>query len=342
MSLILDAPRPVLPFPAGPRALSRPAGAPAPWSPLLTRIAEAVRVVPGGVLVEGDLLATAPDEPAHRLLGELTGTVHERWFLHHARDGRCARRPVPQEPTDPRFLRSMRELLGRRCWWQDGWRVVGHPAPGRWLVERDDLVLTVTDDELRPVPGGVLVRFPAERAAAFPGRFGVTGTAGPARGLATASCYLNLVPGDAPSVLTDLVTRLDALEVPFTAALLDDPAAFGRPDAAVVSTARYHLGTVVRTVLGLHGNARASFGSAVPAFTRPLAPGVAVADDPAGPLDFGRHRSRAVAAGLLAARKDAGVADRLAAVRTVLGRHGIDPAAPHLERGSTDLVLTCW
>jgi hypothetical protein len=342
VSLILDAPRPVLPFPAGPRTCPRPAGTPDPWAGLLARIADAVRPVPGGVLVDGDLLTTLPDAPAHRLPGELTEAVHQRWFLHHARVGRVAAPPAPREPTDPRFLRSLRELLGRRFWWDDGWRVVGHPAPGRWEVERDGLVLTVTDRELRPVVTGMQVRFPAERPCAVPGRFTVTGTRGPARQGPTASCYLDLAPADAPSLVTDLVSRLDVLGVPFSAAVLDDPAAFGRPDAVVVTTARGHLATVARTALGLHGGARASFGSAVPAFTRALAPGVAIADDPADGSGFGRHRCRAVAAGLLAAGQDAGVADRLSAVRTSLRRHGVDPAAPHLERGSIDLSLSSW
>jgi len=238
---------------------------------------------------------------------------------------------------DAGLLRRITQLLGRRYCWDDGWRLAGADGGERWLVERDGLVLSVADDELMLTRGGVRVRFPAEPAPACPGWFAATATAGPARG-PRASCYLN---GGAPAravVFTDLLLALDRLGVAATARVLTD-SSVERPDSVVVSVARADLPVLVRLALGLPGR---TLGGAVPGFARPLAPGVAVADDPACGEPFLRHRSRVVAAGLTAAGPDAGAADRRAAVEAALAGEGLDPAAPHLDPGSADLALSMW
>jgi hypothetical protein len=146
----------------------------------------------------------------------------------------------------------------------------------------------------------------------------------------------------AAGAFAELVGRLDAQHLPFTARLLADPSVTGRPDAAVVTAARADLPAVLLAALGLHGGARAAFGDAVPGFTRAVAPGVAVADHPGPGPGFGRHRCGLVASGLLAAGPGAGRDARLAAVRAALTAAGLDPDAPHLGPGCADLSLSCW
>jgi hypothetical protein len=214
---------------------------------------------------------------------------------------------------------------------------------GGWLVGRDELVLPVDDDEVRFSTGGVRVRFPADRPQSSGGWLVVSGTAGAApRAGRLAECSLHLLPGTAPEAFADLVTRLDALHLPFTARLLADPSVAGRPDSAVVTAARPDLSALVLVALGLHGGARTAFGDPVPGFTRAVAPGVAVADHPGPGPGFGRHRCGLAAAGLLAAGPGAGRAERLGAVRAAFSAAGLDPDAPHLSPGGAELVLSCW
>jgi HopA1 effector protein family len=93
--------------------------------------------------------------------------------------------------------------------------------------------------------------------------------------------------------------------------------------------------------LGLHPRVREGFGDVVPAFTRPMAAGVALADDPAGG-DFGRARCRVIASGLVAAGTDAGPEQRLAVVHRALASEGLHPAALHLEPGNAEFSLPTW
>jgi HopA1 effector protein family len=319
-----------------PVTLAAPPSTPIPSSPtgLLARIAAEVDVLPGAVTVAGEPV------PVHGRRGgpqgahaALTDALLDRYHLGGAA------RPAW---SDPALLRRAGDLLGSRCCWESGWRVVSSWARG-WLVERDGLVLPVEDDEVRFATAGVRVRFPADRPQSSGGWLVVAGAAGPApRAGRLAECSLHLLGGSAPEVFAALVTRLDALHLAFTARLLADPSVTGRPDSAVVTAARADLPSLVLVSLGLHGGARGAFGDAVPGFTRAVAPGVAVADSPGAGPGFGRHRCGLVAAGLLAAGPDAGPAERLAAVRAAFTAAGLDPAAPHLGPGGADLALSCW
>jgi hypothetical protein len=78
------------------------------------------------------------------------------------------------------------------------------------------------------------------------------------------------------------------------------------------------------------------FGQAVPAFTRPLAPGIGLADEPREGRDVGRHRFRLVAAGLVATGPHTGPGERRAAVVRALTDAGLDPAALHLNPGNPE------
>jgi hypothetical protein len=275
--------------------------------------------------------------PRGCLARSLAEALHRRWFL--LQDPGDDRAPV----QDASFVRRVRDLLGRRSYWDPGWEVAGRTEDGRWLVVQNDLVLTVGHDELSGTRGRVKVRFPAERPRATPGFLTVTGLRGPALPTgALASCYLNLRAEAAPTVFTDLVRYLDSLGLRFTARLLADPAAYGRPDAAVVTASRSAIPAVLRMALGLHPRVRDGFGDAVPSFTRPMAAGVALADDPAGGGDFGRARCRVIASGLVAAGTGTGPEERLAVVHRALASEGLHPAALHLEPGNAEFSLPQW
>jgi hypothetical protein len=80
----------------------------------------------------------------------------------------------------------------------------------------------------------------------------------------------------------------------------------------------------------------------VPLFTRELAPGLGLAEDPSGGLSFGQSRCRLVARGLwngfTRGRTDR--EGRLAAVAEAFHEAGVDPAVPYLETGSPELYST--
>jgi hypothetical protein len=151
-----------------------------------------------------------------------------------------------------------------------------------------------------------------------------------------ATCFLHLQPGTAPDLFARAVTTLDGYGLGFRAELAGDADACRRTDAAVLTVRRDDIAAVARVALRLGERAPFALAPSVPAFTRQLAPGVALADHPGSGRSFGRHRSALVAAGLVAAGHGAGAAHRRAAVLATLTSAGLDPAALHLNPGNPE------
>jgi len=152
----------------------------------------------------------------------------------------------------------------------------------------------------------------------------------------TVRCYLNVIPDAAPRVFADLAAGLESAGVAFAAKLLDNPANFGRPDAAVFYTSRPDAAALVRCAVDAWDEG--AFGDDVPAFTREVAPGIAIADDPGDGVSFGYHRCGLIARGLATAA----TADPYARLGSIIDeflRAGIDPARPHLAPGQPEFML---
>jgi hypothetical protein len=154
-----------------------------------------------------------------------------------------------------------------------------------------------------------------------------------------ASCFLHLTPGTAPEVFARLLVALDGYGLAFRAELAGDPAACVRADTATVTVRRSDVATVARAARRLQQRSPFALVASVPAFTRQLAPGVSVADEPGHGLTFGRHRCRLVASGLVAAGHGAGTAARREAVLRTLTDAGLDPAALHLNPGNPEFEV---
>lgn len=155
----------------------------------------------------------------------------------------------------------------------------------------------------------------------------------------TASCFLHLQAGTAPEVFARLLIALDGYGLGFLAELAGDPAACHRTDTATVTVRRSDAAAVARVARRLQQRSPFALAASVPAFTRQLAPGIALADEPGHGTSFGRHRCRLVAAGIVAAGHSAGSAGRRESVLRTLTAAGLDPAALHLNPGSREFEV---
>jgi hypothetical protein len=162
-----------------------------------------------------------------------------------------------------------------------------------------------------------------------------TGRLGPA----AASCYLDVAPTIAPEVFGRLVGALDGYAFGLRAELRGHAAFPERIGSVVVTVSRADAPALARVALRMRQRSPFAFGQTVPAFTRPLAPGIGLADEPRDGRDVGRHRFRLVAAGLVVAGPDATPDQRRAAVLTSLIDASLDPAALHLNPGNPEFRI---
>lgn len=226
-----------------------------------------------------------------------------------------------------------------------GWRILGRDGDAV-TVERAGLALraTLADASLNPgadpSPGSpVALRLASELPKVSPGYYVALGNeAWPDAGDPLVRVYWNLMPAGAIRLIRAATERLNDARIAFRIKALDDPAAYTRCDAAVLYFLKADADAVTSILVGIYRDLRPYLKAPIPAFTKELAPGLGLAEDPATGDSFGMARCECVAEGLLLSR-GAGMKSlsaRLDIVEAHLRREGVDPRKPYLNPGSVD------
>lgn len=229
---------------------------------------------------------------------------------------------------------------------QAGWTVARASDEGL-VVEREGLALGVQPSDCSAVDGSgiepgadVLLRIPKELPSMSPGFYVAVGDAGMPDGPLTR-LYWHLTAPAAVDFVRSVTARLNAERLQFTAKVVDDPDGFRRCDAGVLYVRKADYRHVMETLTGVYEELQPLLDPTVPALTKPLAPGLAVAEDPGEGESYGYHRCSLLADGLLVAF-DAGESAfeaRVEAVLVTLDRAGIDIARPYLSSQSSDIYV---
>jgi hypothetical protein len=147
------------------------------------------------------------------------------------------------------------------------------------------------------------------------------------------------VADDAAPLLTRLVTsELNRFQVPYRFKCLTNRAHFYRLDAAVLFVNKRHHRIAAELLKGVYAAVRSGLGPETPLFTKALAPGLALAEDPGSGESFGMSRCRMLAEGLWAAHA-LGPGAPEARAQAVLGHlaaQGVTPDRPHATGGYAD------
>jgi len=230
---------------------------------------------------------------------------------------------------------------------EGGWSVVGVDQDVI-TVERDGLRVWIRRQETYAgaedtLSAGQLraVRFPKELLKLSPGFYMALGNEGlPIEpGRQVVRFYWNLRPEDAPTLIKNATQLLNDHHLPFRLKTANDPAYYDRCDAAVlyVQRADYeHVVPIVRRILVDLGG---SLKRATPVFTKALAPGLGLAEEPAASGDsFGMDRCRILADAFVRIHERAvtRAPDRMAIIDEVFAEAQINPATPYLNPGSPD------
>jgi hypothetical protein len=154
--------------------------------------------------------------------------------------------------------------------------------------------------------------------------------------------YFNLSPSGAVALMSSLTTQLNAVAVPFHFKVLYNPSDYGRYDSGVLYFDKRDYSTIHSILQNLYLEHQNYFGSEVPLFTKLLAPGLGLAEEPslkfAAQESFGMNRCQIVANGLLAAQQqgDDSPVNRIAKILEHFHEVGIDLQCPYLNPNSED------
>jgi hypothetical protein len=230
---------------------------------------------------------------------------------------------------------------------ESGWTVVSREA-AVIVVERGGLRLWATLEDVyatnggKPEPGmGVGVLMPKELFRLSPGFYMALGNAefpvgGPE---SIIRLYWNLRSEGAVTLVRLLTRALNEARLAFRLKVVSEPDAYTRCDAGVLYVLAAQYQQVAELVADAHSRLQSELRSATPAFTKALARGLGLAEDPTGGLDsFGLNRCRLLAEAVVEAAEvgAATLPKRLAVVSARFAQAGIDLDAPYLNPGSED------
>jgi hypothetical protein len=155
----------------------------------------------------------------------------------------------------------------------------------------------------------------------------------------TFRVYWNLRSAGARPFVAQATESLNRLRLPFRLKLLDDPHRYSRCDAAVLYLRASDRARAYRVVEALADALAKHLKPLTPAFAKPIAAGVAIAEQPPGGGSFGASRTAIVAAALVQSfrRQETALERRMARVSAAFERDGIDLERPYLNPGSKDV-----
>jgi HopA1 effector protein family len=234
------------------------------------------------------------------------------------------------------------------------WLVLREASDGLLAVQKDGLTLHVSRDRhlaqahrSAEIEDRVAVRFP--RNLLEDHCYVAVGNAGPAltsdrpEDDPLIHIYFNLNAESIIALMKDLTTALNSLDVPFKFRVPLDETDCDRPDVVSLTFNKAHYRAIQPLLGGIYQRHQAQYRPKTPFFTKFLAPGLALAEQPRQPFtvqeSFSLNRYQIVAEGLLTAwrQQNNDPAERMSAIRQSFAAHSINLNCPYLNAGSEDL-----
>ncbi|MBD2438067.1 T3SS effector HopA1 family protein [Nostoc sp. FACHB-110] len=159
----------------------------------------------------------------------------------------------------------------------------------------------------------------------------------------TVRIYFNLTPEGAVLVMNSLTKQLNQIQIPFSFKVLYNPDDYQRYDSGVLYFDQRDYPAVQNILRQVYDEMRPYFHSEIPLFTKHLAPGLGLAEEPnqkfAVQESFGMNRCQIVANGLLEAwyQDDNSPQQRFEAIYKHFSLLSIDLQRPYLNANSTDI-----
>ncbi|MBH8578132.1 hypothetical protein I8752_35350 [Nostocaceae cyanobacterium CENA369] len=229
-----------------------------------------------------------------------------------------------------------------------GWSVLRQESDGSIAVTKSGLTLHIERDRhLQPTERsasvGSIVAIRMPRNLVQNGFYMAVSNAGPDTSPQTVRVYFNLTPEGAIAVMESLTRQLNQIKIPFTFKVLYNPSDYGRYDSGVLYFEKSNYQAIWQVLRTIYAEKRSHFRTEVPLFTKFLAPGIALAEEPdfkfAESESFGMNRCQIVANALLEARQqgDESPQSRMAFIRQHFSLLGIDWQHSYLNANSEDI-----
>jgi hypothetical protein len=245
------------------------------------------------------------------------------------------------------FTEALSEANAGHDTWEDNWEV--RAITDEYIVvRREGLELRAHPETCSPQPGGsitldarVQLHLPKERLYISPG-FYLAVSDQPLVGADAQTLvrfYWNLTIEGAIPFVRLTTSLLNHERLPFRLKVLNAPEYYPRCDAGVIYALKKDYNQVADILKRIYAEVCAYLRCDTPVFTKSLAWGVGLAEDPGEMDSFGLHRCRLLADGMICAYEQGNhpLEQRLHVVVNRFERAGISLEEPFLNPGSRDI-----
>lgn len=250
--------------------------------------------------------------------------------------------------VDVAFYNRLHQSNSGEGYFRSGWQVVKEETDGALAVHKGGLTLHIDrakhlQPEAQAATIGDLVAIKMPKNLVQNGFYMAVGNAGLDNQEDMVRVYFNLTPPGAVAVMGSLTAQLNAIPIPFKFKALYNPKDYGRYDSAVLYFDKSNYETVHPVLERVYAEHQSYFQPEVPLFTKLIAPGLAIAEEPDHKFtekeSFGTHRCQIVANGLLEAwrKGDNTPESRLAEILQQFSLLNIELQRPYLNANSEDI-----
>jgi hypothetical protein len=246
------------------------------------------------------------------------------------------------------FLKELSSANTSRERLDRGWCVLAQLPTGHYIAEKSGFTRTLFAGEFishsdfrRPPQDGdaISIFAPRESKTMHPGFYYIFGeTIGDEQDdRELLRFYWNVTPEGATSLVRLVTERLNRFQLPFRLKVVNNPAAFNRSDAAVLYLSKRFFRIAAELLDDIHQQIADKLEAHTPLFSKTLALGLGLAEEPTTGESFGQQRSRILAEAIWNAY-DLGLEDeekRLAQIAKQFEVCGMNIQFPYLNPGST-------
>lgn len=253
---------------------------------------------------------------------------------------------------DLEFYEQIHKSNKGEGYFDPGWVVVREEDDGAIAVSKNGLTVHIqrhrhlkSPDEAIVVGNSIAIRLPKNlmqngfyMAVSNAGVHHPTGS-----GSQLVRIYWNLTPEGTVAVMSSLTQKLNEINLPFTFKVLYNPSDYKRYDSGVLYFDSHYYESVRPILQSIYTEHSLYFLPETPLFTKLLAPGLGLAEEPAQRFatleSFGMNRCQIIANGLLSKPENSAPEARLTSIFEQFSLLGIDIHCPYLNAESSDIYL---
>lgn len=284
----------------------------------------------------------------HPLVNNLSAQLYEFAYSRPFR-GQLPERAASDFSPDSQLIEEMSAANATHERWEHGWTIgqilphgqivsqkgnsTRHVWPGQFISKDGPAAL--------PRIGAEISIFYAKESRSLQGGFYYAfGEAAEelGQGFSLVRLYWNVSSAGAPKLVGLITSRLNRFQVPFRFKCATARSQFDRTDVAVAYLTKRFFRIAAELMLDIHPAILDFLDDDVPLFSKKIASGLSVAEDPGSGESFGQSRCQRLAQSVWDCYQlgDQSVEGRSNQFRALLKQSGISPDRLHLNAGSLD------